>query len=67
MAETRTAALDPSRTTDKLEDALLDVIVTRLEARGKHWCFQNALREYLDAMDIDPAHTPRGGKEGDIN
>lgn len=57
MAGTRTAALDPFRITDKLEDALLDVIVTRLEARGKHRFFQNALREYLDAMEIDSAHT----------
>lgn len=48
-------ALDPYRITDKLEDPLLDVMVLRLEARGDHWFFQNVLREYLDAMDIDSA------------
>lgn len=50
-------ALDPFRTTDKLEDALLDVMVSRLEVRGKHWFFQKVLREYLDAIDIDSAET----------
>jgi hypothetical protein len=44
-------ALDPFRITNKLDDTLLDVIVTRLEARGKHRFFQNVLREYLDTMD----------------
>jgi SAM-dependent methyltransferase len=47
--------LDPYRITDKLEDPLLDVMVSRLEARGKHWFFQSVLREYLEAMDIDSA------------
>ena len=41
-------ALDPYRITDKLEEELLDVIVTRLEARGKHRFFQDVLQEYLD-------------------
>ena len=50
-------ALAPFRTTDKLEDALLDVMVSRLEVRGKHWFFQKVLREYLDTMDIDSAET----------
>jgi ubiquinone/menaquinone biosynthesis C-methylase UbiE len=50
-------ALDPYRITDELEDALLDVMVSRLEARGNHWFFQSVLREYLDAMDIDTATT----------
>jgi ubiquinone/menaquinone biosynthesis C-methylase UbiE len=50
-------ALDPYRITDKLQDPLLDVMVSRLEARGDHWFFQNVLREYLDAMDIDSANT----------
>ena len=49
-------ALDPWRITDKLEDTLLDVMVSRLEVRGKHWFFQKVLREYLDAMDIDSAN-----------
>ena len=30
------AALDPYGVTDELEDALLDVMVTRLEVRAKH-------------------------------
>ncbi|HSL00757.1 MAG TPA: methyltransferase domain-containing protein [Rubrobacteraceae bacterium] len=50
-------ALDPYRITDELEDALLDVMVSRLEARGNHWFFQSVLREYLHAMDIDSAAT----------
>jgi ubiquinone/menaquinone biosynthesis C-methylase UbiE len=50
-------ALDPYRVTDRLEDVLLDVMVSRLEARGKHWFFQKVLREYLDAMDVDSAST----------
>jgi ubiquinone/menaquinone biosynthesis C-methylase UbiE len=50
-------ALDPYRITDKLENPLLDVMVSRLEARGNHWFFQKVLGEYLDAMDIDSAGT----------
>jgi predicted TPR repeat methyltransferase len=50
-------ALDPFRMTDKLEDPLLEVMVSWLEVRGKHWFFQKALRDYLDAMDIDSAET----------
>src|SRR5215212_2418324 len=50
-------ALDPFRMTDKLEDPLLEVMVSRLEVRGKHWFFQKALREYLDAMAVDSAET----------
>src|SRR5215203_4289626 len=49
--------LDPFRITDKLEDPLLEVMVSRLEVRGKHWFFQKVLRDYLDAMDIDSAET----------
>src|SRR3712207_1950001 len=47
--------LDPYRITDKLEDVLLDVMVSRLEVRGQHWFFQKVLREYLDVMDVDSA------------
>jgi ubiquinone/menaquinone biosynthesis C-methylase UbiE len=50
-------ALDPYRITDKLEDPLLDVMVSRLEIRGRHWFFQKVLGEYLDAMDVDSANT----------
>jgi ubiquinone/menaquinone biosynthesis C-methylase UbiE len=50
-------ALDPFRITDKLEEVLLDVMISRLEVRGNHPFFQKVLREYLDAMDIDTAST----------
>src|SRR5215210_9062042 len=50
-------ALDPFRITDKLEDVLLDVMISRFEARGNHPFFQKVLREYLDAMRIDAATT----------
>jgi ubiquinone/menaquinone biosynthesis C-methylase UbiE len=45
--------LDPYRITNELDDTILDVIVTRLEDRGKHPLFDGMLRDYLDAMDID--------------
>jgi ubiquinone/menaquinone biosynthesis C-methylase UbiE len=41
--------------TDKLEAQMLDVMVTRLEARGKHAFFSKMLQDYLDAMAIDSA------------
>lgn len=47
--------LDVYHITDKLDDAILDVIVTRLEARGKHPQFQGMLDDYLDAMAIERA------------
>jgi len=45
--------IDPYATTDQLDDSLLQVIVTRLEARGKHPLFAKMLQDYLDAMQID--------------
>ena len=48
---------DPYAVTDKLDDSLLQVIVTRLETRGKHPSFERMLNEYLDAMQIDTAET----------
>jgi ubiquinone/menaquinone biosynthesis C-methylase UbiE len=48
-------AADPFSATDKLDDALLNVIVARLEARGKHPIFAQMLADYLDAMEIDRA------------
>ena len=51
------AALDPYGVTDELEDVLLDVMVTRLEVRAKHWFFQKVMREYLDAIEVDSADT----------
>jgi SAM-dependent methyltransferase len=47
------AALDPYGVTDQLEDVLLDVMVTRLEGRAKHWFFRKVMREYLDAIEVD--------------
>ena len=47
---------DPYAGTDKLDDSLVQVIVTRLEARGKHPLFQKMLQDYLDAMQIDEAN-----------
>ena len=35
----------------------LQVIVTRLETRGKHPLFEKMLQDYLDAMQIDTAST----------
>jgi len=37
-------AADPYGMTDKLDDGLLQVVVTRLEARGKHPYFGRMLR-----------------------
>ncbi len=48
---------DPYAVTDKLDSSLLQVIVTRLETRGKHPIFDGMLRDYLDAMQIDAAKT----------
>jgi ubiquinone/menaquinone biosynthesis C-methylase UbiE len=48
---------DPYAATDKLDDTSLGVIVTRLEARGKHPRFARMLQDYLDAMQIDTAQT----------
>ena len=48
-------AVDVYRITDQLDDATLDVLIARLEARGKHPRFEMMMREYLDAMAIDSA------------
>jgi len=55
---------DPYATTDKLDESLLHVIVTRLEARGKHPLFEKMLQDYLDAMQIDTAQTVLGCGSG---
>jgi ubiquinone/menaquinone biosynthesis C-methylase UbiE len=44
--------VDPFGRTDKLEDAMLEALVQRFEARGKHPQFSKMLGDYLDAMDI---------------
>jgi predicted TPR repeat methyltransferase len=48
---------DPYAETDRLDDSLLQVIVTRLEARGRHPAFENMLIDYLNGMQIDTAKT----------
>ena len=48
-------AVDVYRITDQLDDATLDVLIARAEARGKHPRFQMMMQEYLDAMAIDSA------------
>ncbi len=47
--------VDVYRVTNQLDSATLDVLTTRLEARGKHPRFEGMMREYLDAMAIDSA------------
>lgn len=49
--------VDVYRITDKLDDLTLDVLVARLEARGKHPRFIGMMQEYLGAMGIDSAAT----------
>jgi ubiquinone/menaquinone biosynthesis C-methylase UbiE len=49
--------VDVYRITDKLDDATLEVLVTRLEARGRHPRFVGMMRDYLDAMAIDSARS----------
>ncbi len=49
--------VDPYAMTDKLDDTLLQVVVTRLEARGRHAGFEKMLQDYLDVMHIDAAKT----------
>jgi ubiquinone/menaquinone biosynthesis C-methylase UbiE len=51
------ASIDPYAATDKLDAALLEVIVTRLELRGRHSVFARMLQDYLEAMRIDGART----------
>ena len=47
------ASSDPWSKTDQMEDAVLDGMVTRLEARGNFKPFMKMLDEYLGAMEID--------------
>ena len=49
------ASNDPFSATDTLDDALLQVIVTRLETRAKNPIFAKMLQDYLDSMGIDGA------------
>ncbi len=49
------ATVDVYRITERLDDPTLEVLVTRLEARGKHPRFIAMMDEYFDAMSIDSA------------
>jgi SAM-dependent methyltransferase len=51
------ATVDVYRITTKLDDPTLDVMVARLESRGKHPRFAAMMEEYLAAMEIDAART----------
>jgi hypothetical protein len=50
-----TTARDPFRLTDQLEPAALEVMATRLEARGRQPSFAQPLADYLERMAIDRA------------
>lgn len=47
--------VDPFGRTDRLDDAMLEALVKRFEARGENPRFACMLTEYLDAMEIDHA------------
>ena len=49
------STVDMYRITNQLDEATLDALVNRLEARGKHPRFIEMMQQYLDAMDIDSA------------
>jgi len=49
--------VDPYSMTDRLDDTSIQVVVNRLEARGKQPVFAKMLADYLDAMLIDTAET----------
>jgi SAM-dependent methyltransferase len=51
------SSADPYGRTDQLDESLLEVLVTRLEARGKHPYFERMLSEYLDVMQLETAQT----------
>ncbi len=52
--------VDVYRITDELDHPTLDVLATRLEARGKHPRFIEMMQQYLGAMRIDSAATEHG-------
>lgn len=51
------STMDVFGMTDKLDERLLDVMVTRLEARGQHPVFAKMMQDYLEAMEIVSAKT----------
>lgn len=46
------STVDPFARTDRLDDVMLEALVQRFEARGKHPQFSKMLRDYVDAMHI---------------
>jgi len=50
-------SFDPFGRTDQLDDTMLEALVLRFEARGKHPRFSEMLREYVEAMNL--ANTAR--------
>jgi ubiquinone/menaquinone biosynthesis C-methylase UbiE len=48
-------SVDPFGRTDKLDETMLEALVVRFEARGKHPLFSKMFQEYLEAMHIDRA------------
>ena len=49
------ATADVYRITDQLDGPALEILATRLEARGKHPRFMAMMRDYLEAVNIDAA------------
>jgi SAM-dependent methyltransferase len=49
------STLDIFSMTDKLDEQMLEVMVTRLEARGQNPLFSKMLNDYLEAMAINSA------------
>ena len=49
--------IDPFGRTDRLDQGMLEALVVRFEARGKHPLFSKMLQDYLDAMQIDETRT----------
>src|SRR5215831_12095933 len=47
--------VDVYRITNTLDETTLDVLVARLESRGKHPRFSEMMRDYMDNMAIDSA------------
>ena len=50
-------SVDVYRITDTLDDPTLEVLVTRLESRGRHPRFIAMMNEYFDAMKIESARS----------
>ncbi len=47
--------IDPFGRTDTLDPGMLEALVARFEARGRHPAFSKMLHDYVDAMQIDQA------------